>query len=94
MTEPLLNPEQIAELVGMSYHGVLRDIRAGKLRAVKKGKGYRVEVAWYREWLEADVVVPMSRPRAAPVQARRRGPAPVGSPDDLDAIEREEGRAA
>jgi excisionase family DNA binding protein len=90
VTEPLLTPEDIAGLVGMSYDGVLRDIRSGKLKATKKGKGYHVRQSWFDEWLEADVVVPITRPGPAPVKPRRRGPAPVGSPDDLDAIEREE----
>lgn len=87
--EPLLSPEDIAGLTGMNYHGVLRDIRSGKLKATRKGKGYRVEVAWYREWLEADIVSPIRNQRPTPPPARR-GPVPVGSVDDLDAIEREE----
>lgn len=91
--EPLLSPEDIAGLTGMNYHGVLRDIRSGKLKATKKGKGYRIEVAWYREWLEADIVTPIRRERASQ-PSRRRGPVPVGSVDDLDAIEREETEAA
>jgi excisionase family DNA binding protein len=86
--EPLLSPEDIAGLTGTSYHGVLRDIRSGKLRATKKGKGYRVEVQWYRDWLEADIVTPR-RPRPVAAVSRRRGPVLVGSVDALDAIEAE-----
>lgn len=83
--EPLLSPEDIAGLTGISYHGVLRDIRSGKLKATRKGKGYRVMREWYDEWLLADVVAP-ARPRA-----RRTGRAARASVtvDDLDAIERE-----
>jgi excisionase family DNA binding protein len=89
VTEPLLTPEEIAELVGMSYHGVLRDIRSGKLKATKKGKGYHVRQSWFDEWLEADVVVPIQRARPAPVQPVRRGPAPAGSVERLRQLQQE-----
>lgn len=90
--EPLLSPEDIAELVGMNYHGVLREIRSGKLKATRKGKGYRVTRDWFEAWLEADVVTPRTQRPVAPAP-RRRAPAP-GSVERLRAIEAEEGRAA
>lgn len=91
--EPLLTPEDIAGLTGMNYHGVLRAIRSGELKATRKGKGYRVKPEWYEEWLEADIVTPIRRRPVSPSPTRRR-PAPVGSVADLDAIEREERPAA
>lgn len=91
--EPLLTPEDIAGLTGMNYHGVLRAIRSGELKATKKGKGYRVKHEWYEEWLEADVVVPMT-PRPHNTTGPRRRPTVTGSVADLDAVEREERPAA
>lgn len=92
--EPLLTPEDIAGLTGMNYHGVLRAIRSGELKAARVGKGYGVEVAWYREWLEARVVTPIRRRPVTPPSPPRRKPASAGSVADLDAIEREERPAA
>lgn len=86
--EPLLTPEDIAGLTGVNYHGILRDIRSGKLKATRKGKGYRITREWYTEWLAADIVTPAQR-AAAPIR-RRRAPVPAGSVESLRAIEREE----
>lgn len=89
MPEPLLTPQDIADLTGCNYHGVLRAIRAGELKAARVGKGYGVEVEWYRDWLEGRVVAPRPRARAAPVASRRRAPAGPGSVASLRAIEEE-----
>lgn len=89
--EPMLNPEQIAELAGVNYHGVLKAIRAGELKAAKVGKGYRIDVEWYRDWIEGRVVVPIRSQRASsPAPVKRHRPAEAGSVADLDAIEQEE----
>lgn len=92
--EPLLTPEDIAGLTGMNYHGVLRAIRSGELKAARVGKGYGIEVAWYRDWLEARVVTPIRRNQPTRPAPTRRRPAEAGSVADLDAIEREERPAA
>jgi excisionase family DNA binding protein len=84
--EPLLTPEDVATLAGVNYHSVLRDIRSGKLSATRKGKGYRIERAWYLEWLAADLVTPAARGASPP--RRRRVPGPAGSLERLRAIER------
>jgi excisionase family DNA binding protein len=85
--EPLLSPQDIAALTGMGYDSVLREIRSGRLRAARVGKGYRVEVDWYRAWLEGRVVTPARAPVVAPV--RSRVPAGAGSVEALRAISRE-----
>lgn len=39
----LLTVEQVAELLQVHWQTVLNYIKGGKLRAVKLGKGYRIE---------------------------------------------------
>lgn len=48
-------PEETALYTGVSYHSVLDEIRAGRLRAyVPRGhrRGYRIKPEWVDEWME------------------------------------------
>jgi excisionase family DNA binding protein len=89
--EPDLSPRRAAELSGVSYWTVLKQIREGRLRAFRRPGG---KLAIRRDdfcaWAYGDPVVPTERipaPETAP-PGRRRRPS-RGSVSALRAIERE-----
>ena len=52
----MLSPREVAELVGLSYHAVLRAIKRGDLRAVEIVPGrLRIKVAEYERWCDPPV---------------------------------------
>jgi excisionase family DNA binding protein len=88
-TEPLLSPQSIAELTGLSYDTVRRAILRGELRGFKVGGKLRVRESDYEGWAYAQPV--RSVPRIERPPPRR--PAPLrpstrGSVAALEAIER------
>ena len=52
--EPLLTPQDIAKLIGVSYRQVLTLIAVGELPAFRLGNSYRVAEADLKEYLEAN----------------------------------------
>jgi len=89
--EPDLSPRRAAELSGVSYWTVLKQIRDGRLRAFRRPGG---KLAIRRDdfcaWAYGEPVVPTERipaPETAP-PGRRRRPS-RGSVSALRAIERE-----
>jgi hypothetical protein len=87
-----LSPREIADLVGFSYHAVLRAIRRGDLEAFEPVPGrLRIEVSEYHRWLHTPTRRPTPRPRdpdAPRPRPRNPGrPADPGSWDRLQAIE-------
>ncbi len=91
----LLSPDAVARLAGCSRSLVYREIERGRLPAYKVGTRLRIEPAAVEAWKARGQV----RPRTGPpvyepmMRGRRRG---VSSAfvAELDAIEREAGRAA
>ena len=87
--EPLMSPQSIAELTGLSYYTVRRAILRGELRGFKVGGKLRVRESDYEGWAYAQPVRPVPRierrslPRSAPSR-----PAARGSVAALEAIER------
>ena len=86
-----LAPKACAALAGVSYHTILRAIRAGHLRAFHPPGTtiYRIAPADFRDWLYGHPVAPA--PVASPQGAvRRRTSSPErGSVEALTAIESE-----
>jgi excisionase family DNA binding protein len=58
MTE-FLTPKAIAELTGLNYRSVLREIEDGELAAYKLRGRLRVKVEDYEEWLSRNAVKPL-----------------------------------
>jgi excisionase family DNA binding protein len=87
--EPLMSPQSIAELTGLSYDTVRRAILRGELRGFKVGGKLRVRESDYEGWAYARPVRPVARIERPP---RRRsapsGPSARGSVAALEAIER------
>lgn len=85
--EPFLGPQDIADLTGIGYHSVLREIKAGRLAAYKLRGKIRVRPADYEAWLGANLIQPVApaKPRAP---KRSSGPAEAGSLASLRAMER------
>jgi excisionase family DNA binding protein len=87
--EPFLSPQLIAELTGLSYDTVRREILRGRLRGFRVGGKLRVRESDYEEWAYAQPVRPAVRIERAP---RRRAapsrPASCGSVAALEEIER------
>jgi excisionase family DNA binding protein len=82
-----LSPAEIADETGRSVDLVLREIKRGRLRAMKVGRRYSVRADWYEAWVEANVVAPTLSAMDTPVPPSRSSP--VGSLDRLREIERE-----
>lgn len=51
--EKFLTVEQIASQLQIHWQTVLQYIKSGKLRAVKLGRGYRVEQSDFDEFIES-----------------------------------------
>ena len=51
--EALLTPQDIAKLIGVSYHKVLELILMGDLLAFKVGNAYRIAETDLKQYLEA-----------------------------------------
>ena len=88
--EPLLSPQWIAQLTGLSYDTVRREILRGRLRGFKVGGKLRVRESDYEHWAYGSPVQSPPTPAATP--ERRRGhisrPFDRGSVAALDEIER------
>lgn len=88
--EPLLSPQLIAELTGLSYDTVRREILRGRLRGFRVGGKLRVRESDYERWAYGSPVQPPP-PRVAKPERRRahssRG-SDRGSVAALDEIER------
>jgi excisionase family DNA binding protein len=50
--QPLLTPEEVASLLGVSRLFVVRQSRAGRIPAIKIGKVYRYRPESIRAWLD------------------------------------------
>src|SRR4051794_5176009 len=88
VTRPL-SPKACAALAGVSYHTILRAIRAGHLRAFHPPGTtiYRVSPADLREWLYGHPVAPARRTDVATTPPPRTSAPRAGSVDALTAIE-------
>ncbi len=51
--EKLLTVEQVASLLQVHWQTILNYIKAGKLRAVKLGRGYRIDPADLKRFIES-----------------------------------------
>lgn len=63
--EPLLSPRDVAELVPIGYHAVLRAIRSGELRASELRGRYAIRPADFEAWVRQNVVKPPAPPQPA-----------------------------
>ena len=91
--EPLLTAQQIIEHCGIGYHTLLREVRSGRLPALKVAGQWRVELAAYRAWLDRQRYVPRIEPGIRMEPAHRqpsRSTSSVGSLVRLRAIEEQE----
>jgi excisionase family DNA binding protein len=86
MSERFLTPAEIADKTGRSVDLVIREIKRGRLRAIKVGRRYMIRVDWYEAWVEANVVAPTRSAMDTPVPPARSSS--VGSLDRLREIER------
>jgi excisionase family DNA binding protein len=87
--------DEVAGLGGLSRSLVYREIERGHLAAYKVGSRLRIELEAVAAWKERCRVRPRSEPPVyEPAMRGRRGVASASFVDDLDAIEREAGRAA
>jgi excisionase family DNA binding protein len=59
-SDPLLSPDDVAELTGLSRSLVYREIERGNLRAYKVGTRIRIERAAFDAWKEQCQVRPQS----------------------------------
>jgi excisionase family DNA binding protein len=94
-----LTPREVAERTGFSYHAVLRAIRRGDLVAYEPVRGhYRIEIDDDERWRKtpsrstpSQHAVARRSGRQARERLRPRSDRPTGpgSPDRLEAIERE-----
>lgn len=89
--EPLFSPQSIAELTGLSYDTVRREILRGHLAGFKVGGKLRVRESDYERWAYAQPVQPIPRPVPAPERRRASVPATRGSVAALEEIERRAG---
>lgn len=60
--ERLLSPHDVAELVPVGYHAVLRAIRSGELRASELRGRYAIRPADFEAWVQQNVVKPATSP--------------------------------
>lgn len=63
--ERLLSPRDVAELVPIGYHAVLRAIRSGELRASELRGRYAIRPADFEAWVRQNVVKPPAPPHPA-----------------------------
>jgi len=82
MTTEMLNPRDVARLTGLSYHAVLRAIRAGELTASKRRGRILIKPEWFEAWLTDGLIerpatqkphVPAEDLRARPLRSTDRG---------------------
>lgn len=52
MEQKYYKPEEIANILGVHYHTILRRIAAGKIIAVKIGNDFRVSETEFNKFLE------------------------------------------
>jgi excisionase family DNA binding protein len=91
----LLSVDAVAQLAGCSRALVYREIERGHLPAYKVGTRLRIEPAAVASWKERCQVRPRSAaPVYEPVVRGRRSGASASFVGELDAIERQAGRAA
>jgi excisionase family DNA binding protein len=58
----LLSPHEVAQLVPIGYHAVLRAIRSGELRASELRGRYAIRQADFEAWVQSNVVRPSVPP--------------------------------
>jgi excisionase family DNA binding protein len=93
--ERLLSVGAVAELTGLSRSLVSREIERGRLPAYKVGTRLRIEPAAVEDWKARCQVRPRSEPPVyEPVMRGRRARGSSAFVAQLDAIERDAGRAA
>jgi excisionase family DNA binding protein len=93
--ESLLSVGGVAELTGLSRALIYREIERGHLLAYRVGRRLRIAPEAVAEWKRRCVVRPRSEPPAyEPVLRRGRGPVSASFAAELDAIERDGGKAA
>ncbi|MDL4776555.1 helix-turn-helix domain-containing protein [Actinomadura xylanilytica] len=80
MTEEMYSVEQVAELLGLHVRTVRGYIRAGRLKAVRIGKQYRIA--------RADLDELTGRPRPAPARPTAAAPVEVSSIVQVDGVDR------
>jgi excisionase family DNA binding protein len=68
--EPLMSPQSIAQITGLSYDTVRRAILRGELRGFKLGGKLRVRESDYEGWAYAQPVMPVPRIERPPRRAR------------------------
>lgn len=73
----LLSPHEVAELVPIGYHAVLRAIRSGELRASELRGRYAIRPADLEAWVQHNMVRPPG--------PDRRHPATTAAPPHLTA---------
>lgn len=56
--ERLLSPAEVAELIPIGYHAILRAIRAGELRASRLRGHYAIRPSDLESWVESNVALP------------------------------------
>jgi len=56
--ERLLSPREVAELMPIGYHAILRAIRAGELRASRLRGHYAIRPSDLESWVESNVALP------------------------------------
>lgn len=93
LAERMLSPQQIADLTGLGYTTVRREIQRGNLPGFKVAGKLRVLESAYEQWRTAQPVHAPPRPPALSTPARRRArpsskPPARGSVAALEEIER------
>jgi excisionase family DNA binding protein len=64
VTDRLLSPRDVSELVPIGYHAILRAIKSGELRASELRGRYAIRPRDLEAWLEDNVVKSYARPSA------------------------------
>ncbi len=89
--EDLLSPQHIAEVTGLSYDFVRREILGGKLRGFKVGGKLRVRESDYEQWAYAQPIAPVPRIERAPRRRAASRSSARGSVARWEEIERRMG---
>jgi excisionase family DNA binding protein len=88
--EPLLSPEEVANLCGYSRKAIYGAIDRGELRATKRCSRWRISVDDLRAWLEEGVPAPASGEATVRRKTLPPVPLPRGSFRALVASEKEQ----
>lgn len=82
--ERLLSPAEVAELIPIGYHAILRAIRAGELRASRLRGHYAIRPSDLESWVESNVAfaVPRVGANGADAAARHQGSRTLSGQDE------------